>query len=58
MPLGLIWKGDDRGRGEAVLEGGEGLMALIIPVEGHVLLGELVEEAHQPGEVLDKPPVV
>lgn len=55
---GIVWEGDNGSRGEAVPEGGEGSLALIVQVEGRVFLCELVEGARQLGEVLDEPPVV
>lgn len=53
----VFGKSDDRGGGEVVFEGGEGLLTFCTPMEGCVLLGELVERVCQLGEVFDKPPI-
>lgn len=54
----VVGEGDDRGRCEVVLQGGERLLLHHAPVKGRVLVNELVEGACQSNEVLSEPLVV
>lgn len=49
---------DNGGGCEAIQQGSEYLLALLTPVEGRVLVSELVEGVNQLSEVLNEPQVV
>ena len=51
---GLVWKSEDRGRGEGSDQGSKGVFLWFVPVEGSVFLGEARKRAYYVGVIFNK----